>query len=502
MKYIEGTPRDQLILFESYLDQVIEVDNPVRFFDEYVENLELEKIGFALSPLKTGRPPYSPRVLLKIYMYCYFEKIRSSRKMEKECRRNQELIWLTCNLTPDFKTIADFRKNNKRGLIGIFKEFLLFCKEKNLLSFDLAAVDGTKMRGQNSLNEVYSRKTINQVQAGIDERISQYFKELDENDEKDSDELKLDKEKVNKILTRICKLKKRKEKVDQIKDIFEQNPGIETYFATDPDCRFQSDKGKVRPGYNPQIGTEGKNHLIIVNDVTNQSNDSCQATPMKETIVKIKTELGADQQTKILFDAGYDSEKSILENKDDTENIALIQDRKEAARKNIESGRKTSKKTRLPQRGFENTDFDYIVEEDEYECPAGKRLRKVGGMKKDKNNRDVFEYICGDCKDCLDHEKCTSSKRGRMLKVSAHADEIKEYKARVKNKENKKLLLRRKEMVEHPFGTFKRNWGFDYFMQRGIESVKAEFSFICFIYNLKRVLNILDSETVHVLSST
>ena len=114
-----------MVLFQDYLDQVIEADNTIRFFDNYVESLELEKIGFELSPLKTGRPPYDPRVLLKIYMYCYFEKIRSSRKMEKECCRNQELIWLTCNLTPDFKTIADFRKNNKKGLIGIFKEFLL-----------------------------------------------------------------------------------------------------------------------------------------------------------------------------------------------------------------------------------------------------------------------------------------------------------------------------------------------------------------------------------------
>ena len=501
MKYIEGTPRDQLVLFESYLDQVIDDSNPVRFFDEYVESLELEKIGFELSPLKTGRPPYDPRVLLKIYIYCYFEKIRSSRKIEKECRRNQELIWLTCNLTPDFKTVADFRKDNKIGLIGIFKEFLLFCKAKGLLSFELAAIDGTKMRGQNSLNEVYNRKTIDKVRAGIDERIKQYFKELDENDKQDASELKLDKEEVSKILKRIEKLRKRKEKVDVIKEIFVANPNLETYFATDPDSRFQSDKGKVRPGYNPQIGTEGKNHLIIVNDVTNQSNDLHQATPMKKKLAQTKMELCVDQQTKILFDAGYDSEKSIMENKDDIENIALIQDKKDAARKNSKSGRKTSQKERLPQEGFENTDFNYMIEEDEYECPAGKRLKKRGGMKKDKNNRDVFEYKCQDCRDCPNREKCTSSKNGRMLKVSAHADEIVKYKEWIRNDENKRLLRRRKELVEHPFGTFKRNWGFDYFLQRGIENVKAEFSFICFIYNLKRVINILGSGKIHTLCS-
>ena len=494
MNYIQGTPRDQLVMFQNHLDEMICKNSPVRFIDEYVENLDLEKIGFQIPQLNTGRPPYNPKLMLKIYIYCYLEKIRSSRKMENECSRNQELIWLTCNLTPDFKTIADFRKDNKAGLLGIFKDFLLFCKELDLFSLEIAAVDGTKMRGQNGLNEVYNRNTIDNVQAKIEKKIKEYLQELDENDNNDSGELKLDKEKVTKLLERLKKLQKRKKKVIEIKRKFVSNPNLDTYFATDPDTRFQSDKGKVRPGYNPQIGTEGKNNLIIVNEVTNQSNDLKQVTPMKEKIRKVKKELDIKEKTNILFDAGYDSEKSILENKNDTENIPLIQDKKVAARKNDKSGRNKKKKNRLPHEAFEKAAFKYIIEKDEYECPAGRRLKKKGGMKKDKNNRDVFVYKCQDCRDCNHQDKCTSSKTGRMLKVSAHESEIEEYKNWIKTKENKKYLSRRKEMVEHPFGILKRNWGFTYFMQRGIESVRAEFGFMSFIYNLKRVINIVGAK--------
>lgn len=491
MEYIQGTSRDQLVIFQSHLDEIICKDAPVRFIDEYIESLDIEEIGFQIPKLNTGRPPFDPRLLLKIYVYCYFEKIRSSRKIEKECSRNQELIWLTCNLIPDFKTIADFRKNNKDGLTGVFKSFLLFCKELDLLSLDVTAVDGTKMRGQNGLNEVYNRKTIDSVEAKIEEKIEKYLKELDENDNQDSDELKLDQKKVTNLLGRLENLQKRKKKVGEIKKKFINDPNLETYFATDPDARFQSDKGKVRPGYNPQISIESKNNLIIVNEVTNQSNDLKQVTPMKKKIREIKEILDINQKTKVLFDAGYDSEKSILENKDDLENISLIQDKKVAVQKNIQRGKKQAKKKRLPQEEFENTAFEYIAEEDEFECPAGNRLKKNGSKKKDKNDREVFEYKCEDCQDCKYREKCTSSTSGRMLKVSAHASEIKEYKKWISSEENKKLLSRRKEMVEHPFGVLKRNWGFDYFMQRGIENVRAEFSFISFIYNLKRVINIV-----------
>jgi len=208
MHYITGTPRGQLVLFNNYLDELIAKESPVRFIDMYVDNLDLVKLGFKVPALKTGAPPFDPALLLKIYIYSYFEKIRSSRKIEKECLRNQEMIWLTCNLAPDFKTIADFRKNNKEGLKNTFKEFLYLCKKLNLLCFNLTATDGTKMRAQNGNSEIYKRKTIDTVKERIEKKIEEYIAMLDENDHEKKEELELKKEETGKILKRIENLKK------------------------------------------------------------------------------------------------------------------------------------------------------------------------------------------------------------------------------------------------------------------------------------------------------
>jgi transposase len=491
MHYIQGVPRNQLVMFNDHLDQMIPENHPVRFIDAYIDTLDLEKLGFTIPKLRTGKPPYNPALLLKIYVYCYFEKIRSSRKIENECSRNQELIWLTCRLKPDFKTIADFRKNNKNGITNVFKAFLLFCNELNLLSLENVAIDGTKVRAQNSLNEVYNRETIDDVKEKIGEKIITYLKVLEENDQKEEEDLKLNKEEIQKVLDRIKKLEKREEKVDYIKSLFDADESLKKYFATDPTSTFQSDKGKVRPGFNPQAGSEDKNKLIVVNDVTNESNDLKQMTPMIDKLEETKNELGIREKTNAIFDSGYDSENEILRNKDREKIEVLVSDKKEAEKKNEKKrGRKTKKK-QLPAEGFEASNFEYDEENDIYTCPEGKKLKKQGGIKKDKNDRDVFVYQCKGCEDCQNREKCTNSKKGRMIKVSAHKEEIESYKESMKTDENKKILSKRKELIEHPFGTIKRSLGFTYFMQRSIEKVKAEFSFICFIYNLKRVLNIL-----------
>jgi len=490
MHYIQGIPRNQFVMFNDYLDQIIPGNNPVRFIDAYIDTLDLGELGFAIPKLRTGKPPYDPALLLKIYVYCYFEKIRSSRKMEKECSRNQELIWLTCGLKPDFKTIADFRKNNKKGITNVFKAFLLFCNRQDLLSLEIVAIDGTKMRAQNSLNEVYNRETIEDVREKIEEKIIEYLKVLEENDQKEED-LKLNEEEVLKVLDKINKLEKREEKVEYIQSLFDADEDLKKYFATDSTSTFQSDKGKVRPGYNPQAGCENKNKLIVVNDVTNESNDSKQMTPMIDKLEETKKELGIKEKTNAIFDSGYESENEILKNKDREKIEMLVSDKKEAQKKNDKkTGRKTKNK-RLPAKGFEASNFEYDKENDVYICPEGKKLKKQGGIKKDKNDREVFVYQCKGCGDCQNREKCTNSKEGRMIKVSAHREEIETFKESMKTDENKIILSKRKEIIEHPFGTIKRSLGFTYFMQRGIEKVKAEFSFICFIYNLKRVLNIL-----------
>lgn len=485
MQYKKGIPRDQLVMFQECLDDMIDNGNIVRFIDEYINTLDLIELGFKIPEMRTGRPPYDPALMLKIYIYCYFEKIRSSRKIEKEIRRNNELIWLSCGLQPDFKTIANFRKDNRKGIKNIFKKFLYFCKELNLLSLEVAAIDGTKLRAQNSLNEVYKRDTIDEVDSRIDKKINEYLEVLEENDKKENEDLKINENEITKVLNRLNKLKNRSEKVKMIKAMFDNDESLQRYFATDSTARFQSDKGKVRPGYNPQIVAEGKSKLIVANDVTNQSNDLQQMTPMIQKLKETKEELGITEKTKVVMDSGYESRKEILNNKDDKTVDILVCDKKEAQKKNEKikpsSKNKTSKKIEL-------SDFKYDKERDIYICPEGKELIKC--EKRKKTNSDYFYYKCKDCADCPCIDKCTKDKTGRRIQVSVHIHEVDDYKKSMKTEENKKILSQRKELVEHPFGTIKRSFGFTYFMQKGIDKVKAEFSFICFIYNLKRILNI------------
>lgn len=489
-RFIEGIPRDQIFLFNECIDEIIEKDNIVRFTDAYVESLDMERLGFRMPKGTTGTPPYRPQLKLKIYIYGYFEKIRSSRKLEKECRRNKELIWLTNALAPDFKTIADFRKDNHKAFRNIFKDFLKLCHKLQLLSFKEIAIDGTKMRGQNSLNEVYKKESIEKVENEIQEQIDHYLKELDEMDKKEqAGGFSLNQDKIQKITNRLNKQMKRKDKVEFIKNIFSDNPELKTYFATDNDSRLQSDKGKIRPGYNPQAAVEEKNKLIVVADVTNEQNDKKQLTPMVEQVKEVKNDLRIEDETDVIADSGYYSEREILNNHNrDGFRVVVSPDAENKKSKN-NSDEKT-----VSSEKYQQEDFNYNKEKDVYICPEGNELEKTNeNVFLDKNGREVNAYKCKPeiCNSCLQKQYCSKGTNGRKLLVSANKDLMQSYNETLKTKKNKHLISKRKELVEHPFGTIKRNFGYTYFLLKGIDKVKAEFSFICFIYNLKRVLNIV-----------
>ncbi len=490
MNYIEGTSRKQIFLFDECLDQIIADDNIVRFIDAYVETLDMGDLGFKMPKGKTGTPPYRPQLKLKIYIYGYLEKIRSSRKLEKECLRNKELIWLTNALAPDFKTIADFRKDNNIAFKNIFKNFLKLCHKLELISFKTIAIDGTKMRGQNSLNEVYKKESIKQVESEINEQIDQYLKELDEFDRKEqTGSFSLNQDKIKIINSRLNKQRKRKEKVNLINDIFTKDPTLQTYFATDNDSRLQSDKGKIRPGYNPQAAVEEQNKLIVVADVTNEQNDKKQLTPMLEQVKEVKKDLGINGRTDAIGDSGYYSERAIINNNQVDFNVVVSPDAEDS--KKSKNG---SDKKKVFSKKYQQEDFNYDKEKDVYNCPEGNKLKKTNkDVTLDKNGREVNIYKCKPeiCNHCAQKKYCTEGKHGRKLLVSANKELMQKYIEALNSKENKRLISKRKELVEHPFGTIKRNWGYTYFMQKGIENVRSEFSFIAFIYNLRRVMNII-----------
>lgn len=490
MEYINGTDRNQLFLFKETMDLSIAENNYVRIIDCYIESLNLESLGFVIPSLKYGKAPYRPSLLLKIYIYGYLERIRTTRRLEKECNRNMEMIWLTEGLAPDFKTISDFRTKNKKGIANIFKEFLSFCNKAGLLSLETVAIDGTKLRGQNNLNNVYHRDRVEKIQKKIEAKIEEYLNELDKEDLKESESIKLENNDKNKnILEKLGKLKKYQNKVEEVQKQFEENKETDLIFATDKDCRFQSDKGKVRAGYNAQTAVDSKNKLIVVSEVTNESNDQNQTTPMVSKLKELKKDFEIENKTDVLEDAGYFNEKEIIAFRDD-ESIELF----------IPDAKKTNKfkkedLDKIPNKDYEIDKFKYDKEKDLFICPMEKELKRVNVKPfKEKSGREVFEYHCKDCHVCSEVKNCTKNKRGRSISVSANKEYMDNFKAKMKEQESIKKIEKRKELSEHPFGCMKHNLGYTYFMQKGIEKVKSEFSFICFIHNFKRAVNILGIE--------
>ena len=465
MHFIEGTPRKQIVLFNEYLDSIIDKDNSVRIIDLYIDKLDLKKLDFKLPKLKTGKPPYRPQLLLKIYTYGYLEKIRSSRKLEKECKRNMELIWLTENLAPDFKTIADFRKNNTKALKNVFKEFLHFCKAAELISLSVVGIDGTKMRAQNSLNNIYHRDEIEKTEKRIEKKIAEYIKQIELADKSEDEELNLNNnDTVETLVKKFDKLNKYQDKVKGIKEIFEKDPDLKTYFANDKDSRFQSDKGKVRAGYNPQTAVDDKNKIIVVSEVTNESNDQKQMSPMIEKVEEIKKDLDIETETNAVMDAGYYSEKGIMDNKDKEGINPIVSTPEEAKKEN--SKRKNNHKTdTVPSKGYELKDFIYNEESDKYFCPEGAELYRVNEAPIiDRAGRPIIQYRCKECANCEKRNLCTNNKRGRSIGVSANKKEIDKFVEDMQSETNIHFKNKRKEIVEHPFGTIKRNLGYTYFL--------------------------------------
>jgi len=484
MQYISGTPRNQLCLFQEKLDDLIQEDQLVRFIDIYVDKLDLIKLEVFNIDRTTGRPGYNPALYLKIYIYSYLNKIRSSRKIETECKRNIELIWLTEQLTPDHWSISNFRKRNKKAIKNIFKEFLSFCHKLNLLSFECIAIDGTKMRSQNSLSNVYKKKEIDKILENVEKKIEDYMADLEENDKTEKSEYEF----LNKnIPVKLKRLRTHKEKIKSIQEVFNNNPELEKYFANDPDCSFQKDNGRCVAGYNCQSSVDEKSKLIVATDVTNQNNDTYQLVPMYENTNKIKTSLKVSKKSFFVLDAGYHSEREIIKAINNDESTDLYIPHPKDVKNDVKY--KKVKKGTVPAPGFKKENFIYDKEKNVFICPENQTLTQ-DGKSRIKHGTETITYKCRTYLNCKSRELCSTTRYGRRVEASTKYDVMIKFREKVNSDIGKKIIRKRKELVEHPFGTIKRNLGYTYFMQTGIESVKTEFSFIAFIYNLRRVINI------------
>jgi len=469
MPYVKGEDRNQITLFPESIDDYITSDNAVRVIDAYVEQVDMVayKFRFAICP-KIGRPPYDPKTMLKLYLYGYLNRIRSSRRLEHETKRNIELMWLLEKRSPDFKTIADFRKDNKKALKEVFRDFNRLCKKWNLFGKELAAIDGTKFRASNSKKNNFSKKKLKRHLKYIDEKIDRYLEELDTNDEMEQADGKPSAEEIKE---RLEELKKRKKIYESFSEELEKS-GENEISTTDPDARLMSNNNNtVDVSYNVQTTVDAEHKMIIDFEVTTQPNDLGQLSPMA---LRAKELLDTDC-LEVLGDKGYylpECLKTCMEN---------------GIRPYVS---KQSRPNRTGDKDYFADKFHYDKERDIYICPKGMELIRSRARKSKSGEITGYDYRnYKACQSCQHKDRCTTSKRGRKIYRSKDQDFLDQVD--LKTREDMEKYKQRQMIVEHPFGTIKRVWDAGYYLTRGIESVTAETALTYLAYNFKRAVNIL-----------
>jgi transposase len=472
-EHIEGLNRNQTALFPNTLEEYVNKENPVRFTDAFVDSLNMEKLRFQHStPLELGRPSYDPSDLLKLYVYGYLNQIRSSRKLERECHRNVEVMWLMKKLTPNFKTIADFRKDNVDCVKGVFKEFVKLCMSLDLYGAKLVAIDGTKFKAVNSLDRTFNRKNLAYRMKRIDEHVSKYLAEIEHEDRKEE---QANAKHVEMLQEKVQKLMKRKEEYSELLCKLKESKQNEVSLV-DPDCRLMKNRGRIEPCYNGQVAVDDKNHLIVDYAVTNAPADNCQLSSMA---IGAKEMLGA-KNLEAVADKGY---FSFVQIKDCVDN-GIIPYVPEQNRYGVGF----VKRKGVPAREFHVDKFVYDMGTDTFVCPSGNKLSfHYLDRAHQKNIRVYRTDACFSCEFFM--TKCTLNKHGRTLWRWEHAEVLDELRERMLREPEKMAL--RKRLVEHPFGTMKRAINQGYLLLRGLRKVSGEVGFTMLAYNIRRVLNIL-----------
>jgi transposase len=461
MGYVEGTNREQVVLFPAVIDDYVEAENAVRFVEVFVNQLELGALGFSKAePEERGRPAYDPRDLLKLYIYGYVNEIRSSRKLERETKRNVELMWLLRRLTPDHKTIANFRKDNARALPGVFREFTKVCRELNLYGRELVGIDGSKFRAVNSRERNFTEAKLKRRLQWIEQKIEKYLAALAAEDEADSKESEISSAELQ---AELAELEEKQLVYEGLKEQLAAS-GEKQISLTDAEARLMKGRQGQHVSYNVQIAVDSKHKLVADFAVTNEGNDlNCLA----ELAQGAQRELGV-KELKVCADRGYYNTAQIK-----TCEAAGIEVHMERPRPAQTEGI------------FPLEQFSYDATKDVYTCPAGKRLR----YRTTDREKQVRCYWTEACHRCPLKGHCTTGKGPRKIKRPVGQDAADRMLQRVAK--NPQFLQLRKQLVEHPFGTIKRPMHQDYFLLRGKEKVKGETSLTLLAYNLKRVLKLL-----------
>lgn len=468
--FVEGVDRGQLALLPGSLDDWVGENNPVRVIDAFVEALALKELGFeTVDATGIGRPGYHPSIHLKLYIYGYLHRVQSSRRLEREAGRNLEVMWLLGRLAPDFKTIADFRKDNGPAIKKMCAQFVELCRQMGLLAKPSVAIDGSKFKAVNNRDKNFTQAKVERRRKQLEESVARYLSQLDTSDRQEpSETITLKKTRIKEKLE---KLKSEVEKLAAIEKQVLASPDKQISF-TDPDSRSMatSGRGSGVVGYNVQTAVDTEHHLIVAHDVTNVGSDRSQLARMAE---RTKTALGVEKLDAIA-DRGYFNGEEILAC--DQAGITVL------LPKPMTSGAKSEGR-------FGKQDFVYLSEENAYRCPAGEKL--AYRMTTEEYEQKLHRYWTNACRTCPLKAECTKGPERRITRWE-HEHVVEAVQERLDKNPN--AMRTRRETVEHPFGTIKMRMGATHFLMKTLPKVATEMALCVLTYNMTRVLNIVGVE--------
>jgi transposase len=467
MNHRSGVDRSQTLLFPERLEDYIAPENPVRFLDAFVASQDLKSLGFTKAQCaETGRPAYDPAMLLKLYLYGYLHRVRTTRLLEAECHRNVEVLWLTGKQAPDHKTIADFRKDNLKAFQAVHRQFRLLCHQLDLFGAQLVGLDGTKLAAVNSKDANFNEKKLRELIQRADKQLAEYLAALDAADAAEPAQSPLSRADLE------AKIAALQDKRDWHTELLAQLDGEQTQISvTDPEARrMRTSQGSV-VGYNAQAVVDHKNKLIVADDVTNEETDLQQLSGMAKDA---KTNLNANKLD-VVADKGYCT----------TAQVAQCQEHHITP-----YVPKADTSANTAQGLFGKSRFTYDPQKDVYVCPAGRVL--TYRFSTDEKDRQLRYYRASDCKHCALRKQCTRNKANRTITREQDEALMEAMAARVAAHPEKIKL--RKQLCEHPFGTIKRFFAYTHFLLKGLVKVRAEWSLMTLAYNFKRVLNLVSFE--------
>lgn len=468
MQFIQGQNREQSILFPESLDGIVAEDNEVRIIDLFVESINITDFKFVIKTTVEGRPAYHPKDLLKLYVYGYLNSIRSSRALERECRRNIEVMWLMKQLVPDHNTISNFRRDNEKAIRKVFRHTVSLAREFKLIGGILVAGDSTKLRAQNSKKNNFTPKKIVKHLAYIDAKLEEYNKALSTADN--------DNKKI--IEKEIQKHSARKENYQAMQQQLEVTGEVQIS-TSDPESRQLITRNTITEvAYNVQTVVDAQHCIPIDYKVTNENDSKAMGGMLRRSKVILQT-----NEFTALYDKGYHTGSEFeTANKLGVEVMVAV----------------PVVASHAPDTNYDVAKFIYDEKKDTYTCPQQQLLVTNGSWYKKNRGKSVTlvkHYKTKACEICSAKNLCTKNPEGRLIERSEYAAYIEQNKKNIDA--NPKLYKRRQSIVEHPYGVIKRQWGFYYIMtKKGMKRASADVGFIFIAYNLRRIINILGQDAL------